>query len=295
MRVVAQLLIVLSVGLGGCANFKVVGDFARATQQVTTPVREEMTFMTTTCVQQAGLRSGFELDAEFKRIAECHGTDQVLQELQRETIDVMDLYASALLALADGKKLDLSADIEATTAKLAAIKTRSGSSPVTESQAGALGKILSLIADAWLQKEREKGIRMLVDASPELGGVGRTLNTFFKAPPGAEAPYARLVRQSQAEAGAVSAALRSDFVLRADPIRAAELRLEQWKVHRSLAQRAGPSGVGDQMSRALEAWVESIPVFREQALKPDPLALYEKIRAFRARALEARDAAESSF
>jgi hypothetical protein len=295
MRIIAVLLTGLSVCLGGCANFKAVGDFARATQQVTAPVREEMSFMTATCVQQAGLRSGFELDATFKRIAACHGTDEALQALQRETIDVMDLYAAALLALADDEKFDLSADIEATTAKLAAIRTRSGSGPVSEGQAGALSKILSLIADAWLQKERAQGIRMLVDAGPELAGVGRTLNTFFKSPTGAQAPYARLVRQSQAEADAVSAALQSDIVLRADPIRAAELRLEQWKVHRSLAQRTGPSNVGDRMAGALDAWLESIPVFREQALRPDPLALYEKIRVFRARALEARDAAESSF
>ena len=40
MRVIAYLLITLSMALGGCANFKVVTDFAQATKQVTAPVRD---------------------------------------------------------------------------------------------------------------------------------------------------------------------------------------------------------------------------------------------------------------
>lgn len=297
MRVITYLLCALSMALGGCANFKVVTDFAQATKQVTTPVRDEMDFITATCMREAGLRSGFELDPQFKRIRECRGTDQVLQALQRETVDVMDLYASALLALADDKKFDLSADIEATTKKLAAIKSRGGSSVVSEGQAGALSKILSLIADAWLQKEREKGIRILLDAGPELAAVGTALSGFFRSSAGAEAPYGRLVKLTQAEAEAVNAALRSDFIVKAEPLRAAELRLDQWKVNQALQERtqAGPSSIGALMAQALDGWVQSIPVFREQALKPDPAALYERIKAFRAKAIEARHAAESAF
>jgi hypothetical protein len=296
MRVIAHLLIALSAGIGGCANFQVVSEFAQATRQVTAPVRDEMTFITTTCMQEAGLRSGFELDPEFKRIVECRGTDQKLQALQRETIDVMDLYASALLALADGKKLDLSSDIDATTKKLAAIKTKGGSSPISEVQAGALSKIVSLIADAWVQKEREKGIRMLVDSSPELAGVGKTLSSFFRAPPGAEAPYAKLVKLTRAEANAVNAALVSDFITKTDPIRAAELRMEQWKVNQALADRSTDGlGIADLMAQALDDWVESVPHFREQALRPDPLALLDRIKTFRAKAIEARNAAQSAF
>lgn len=297
MRVVALVLVALAVGLSGCANFRSVTDFAQATKQVVAPVRDEMAFITATCVQEAGLRSGFELDADFKRIGECRGTDQLLHALQRETVDVMDLYASALLALVEDTKFDLSADIEATTRRLATIKTKTGSSPVSEAQAGALSKILSLIADAWLQNERKTGVKILVDASPDLAGVGRTLSAFFKSPTVGDAPYAKLVRLTQAEADAVSAALKPAFIVNADPIRAAELRLDQWKVNQALMQRtrAGPSNVGALMAQALDSWVESVPVFREQAFKQDPVALYERIDTFRAKAIEARIAAESAF
>ena len=59
MRVVACLFTALVVNLTGCANYKVVTNFAQATRQVAAPVRDEMTFITATCVQQAGLRGGF--------------------------------------------------------------------------------------------------------------------------------------------------------------------------------------------------------------------------------------------
>ena len=297
MKLVRCLLAVLAACLTGCANYRVVTDFAQGTKQVASPVREELAFITATCVQQAGLRSGFEADPDFKRIDECRGTDQLLQALQRETVDVMDLYASALLALVDDKSFDLSADIQATTSKLAAIKTKGGSSPISEAQAGALAKILSLIADALLQREREKGIKILVDASPQLAGVGRSLSTFFKSPAGTDAPYAKLVKLTEAEAGAVNAALKSQFIVNAEPIRSAELRLEQWKVNRALKERtqAPPSDVGSLMAQAIDAWVASIPMFREQALEPDPVALYERISAFRIKAIEARDAAKAAF
>lgn len=297
MKVFKYLLAALVLGLSGCANYKVVTDFAQGTKQVIAPVRDEVKFITATCVQEAGLRSGFEGDAEFKRIGECDGTDQILQALLHETVEVMDLYASALLALVDDTQFDLSADIEATTSKLAKIKTKSGISPVSEAQAGALSKILSLVADALLQREREKGIKMLVDASPELAGVGKTLSSFFKSPTGGDAPYAKLVRLTQAEADAVNAALKSQFIANADPIRAAELRLDQWKVNQELTKRTqvGPSNVGTLTAEALDAWVESVPVFREQALTPDPVALYKRINVFRAKAIEARNAAKATF
>jgi hypothetical protein len=297
MRIVTLVFAALAVGLSGCANFRTVSDFALATKQVVAPARDEMAFITAMCVNQAGLRSGFELDADFKRIAECRGTDQILHALQRETVDVMDLYASALLALFDDTKFDLSADIKATTSKLATINTKTGFSPVSEAQAEALSKILSLIADALLQKEREKGVKILLDASPDFAGVGATLSTFFKLPTVGAAPYAKLVTLTQAAADAVNAALKSAFIVNADPIRAAELRLDQWKVNQALIPRtqAGPSNVGALMAQALDSWVESVPAFREHAFKQNPVALYELINTFRAKAIEARIAAESAF
>jgi len=299
MRFVACLLAAMALGLGGCANFTTVKNFAHATKQVAAPVRGELAFITETCVQEAGLRSGFEGDAEFKRIGECRGTDQLLQALQQQTVGVMDLYADALLALADDdKKLDLSADIDATTKKLSALKTRNGSTVVSEAQAGALSKILSLIADAWVQREREKGIRILVEASPDLAGVGQSLSGFFKTGAGGgAAPYARLVNLTKAEADAVNAALQSPAIVNAEPLRAAELRLDQWKVNKALRDRTqpGPSNVGTLMAQALDAWVESVPQFKEDAFKPEPLALFDRIKAFRDKAIEAKTAAEAAF
>jgi hypothetical protein len=106
-----------------------------------------------------------------------------------------------------------------------------------------------------------------------------------------------LVKLTEAEAGAVNAALKSQFIVNADPIRSAELRLEQWKVNQALKERtrAPPADVGSLMAQAIDAWVASIPVFREQAFEPDPVALYERISAFRIKAIEARDAAKAAF
>jgi hypothetical protein len=283
MKCLVPLLAALSLGLGGCANFQAITEFAQATKQVAAPIRDEMTFITATCVRQAELRSAFELDDEFERIAQCRGTDQVLQALQRETVNVMELYASALLALVDNRKPDLSGDIEKATKKLAALKSADGSKVVSDTHAGALQRALTLVADAWLQREREQGIRQLVTAAPQLADVGRTLNLFFQAETG-QAPYVELVRLTQAEARAVDTVLRSDLVLRADPLRAAELRLAQWKVRKALRERtrAGPDTLRQQLSQSLQAWVDSIPDFAEQAFKPEPAALRERIKALRA-------------
>jgi len=291
-RLAALLLAVLSLALGGCANFRVVGDFAQATKEVTGPIRDELAFITATCVRQAELRSGLEMDDEFARIAQCRGTDRVLQALQRETVNVIDLYASALLALVDDRKYDVSDDIDKAGRKLAALKTRNDAALVTTSQARAVAGVLDLVADAWLRQSREDGIRTLVAAAPEVAALGRSLDRFFTVPEG-PSPYAELVRLTQAEARAVDALLRSEVVLRSEPLRAAELRLAQWKLRQALRQRAATDGssVGALLSQSLRAWVDSVPEFATDALKADPQALRLRLKQLREKAQAASDAA----
>lgn len=299
MKILALIWLLPALALGGCTNFQVVSEFAQATKQVTAPVREEMGFITATCVQQAALRGGFEFESEdpFKRVVACQGTDKVLQGLQRETVAVMDLYANALLALADNKNLDLSADIDATTKKLTKIQS-GAQSAVSAAQAAALSKILALIGDVLLTRERDQGIRRLVDASPDLAQVGRTLNRFFKPPEGGGgSPYDALIALTQAEAAAVERTLQSNLVAKADPLRAAERRFDQWKVMQALHDRAqpGPKNPGTLLAQAIDAWIDSMPVFREQALKPDPEALLKRIGEFRSKAVAASEAAQAAF
>ena len=97
MRVITHLLCALSMALGGCANFKVVTDFAQATKQVTTPVRDEMDFITATCMREAGLRSGFELDPQLAQLMKANGD---LLEQARKLIesDILLIAGEARIA-----------------------------------------------------------------------------------------------------------------------------------------------------------------------------------------------------
>jgi hypothetical protein len=157
MRSVVRLLAILvACTLGGCANFTVVKKFAANTNEMTGTVRAEIQQMARLCEFPADVQllldeaRGRQDDprASGKRLkAACASVATESVELQRLTVDTLDVYAAALRAMADDSNFEVSGSIEATGKKVAALQTRDGTALVNREKAAALSKLLAFIGD----------------------------------------------------------------------------------------------------------------------------------------------------
>jgi hypothetical protein len=286
----------IALALGGCANFKAVSSFAGQTTQLTGAVRFEFDQISKLCTEQAELNI-VAIRADDSLLEGCKLQGDSLVAFQEVTIDTLDLYAQTLLAMVDNNNFDLRTPIESTGRKLAGLTTRDGTSIVNPAKVGAVTKVLALLADVVVQAKREEGIRRLVAAGPDLVANATIVREFFVSRGGPSA-YDRWMTLVQVTSNATATQLAPETPLgRQEPIRTMELRRTIARAQPVIAKRRGdaPSTVPKQLVSALDAWIDAVPVFERDALRPDPEALLVRIDDLRKKALDARDAVRTSF
>jgi len=298
MRAVLLSCLVSSLA-AACANFKAVSDFASETQGLTSTVRTEFNLLSTLCVEQARLsiaildiQSGSSL-SPLKACASYSATQGRLAEV---TVDVLDAYAKALLALAEDRSFDLGPELQSTSNKLAALRTQDGTPLVNPEQLGALTKVVLLLADIATQARRETAIRRLIDEKPNLVVNAQIMRSFFARPAGADpalkTPYENVVKLSSDALQSYETILSSDPMRKAEPIRTRELlmTLEPTKETLKARQSGKDDGVPARIVAAIDAWISAADSFEREALTPDPRQLYARLSDLRIKAISARDA-----
>jgi len=298
----AGLLVALA--LGGCANYRAVTAFADETTAMTGAVRQEIRQVARLCTEAADVRlllaeatpTG---DVEAARLLakSCLLTGDALVPFQEVTVDTLDLYARTLLALVDDRQFEVRGAIQGTTKKLAALTDKEGKALVSAPKLAAVGGVLGLLAQASTETDRQEGIRRLVAAGPELVHNARILRAFFIGDAG-PADYERwLATTGRISRGSeIGIALGKPLAV-AEPIRTAELRRQIAATQQQLEARAprggGPGDVPAKIVAAIDAWMAAVPVFQQEALKPDSHALRTRLEAFRTKTVEAREAIEA--
>lgn len=302
-RIFACAAIVL---LAGCANYKAVTRFAGETTKMTGSVRQELQQVGKLCNDAADVRvllaestpTG-DVEAAKSLKKSCELTGDATVAFQEVTVDTLDLYAKTLLAMVDDNHFEVRSAIQGTTKKLAGLKGSDGKPIVSEPKLTAVGSVLSLLADVIVKAQREEGIRRLVAAGPDLVANARILRTFFVNQTHQSDYDGWLTTTALVSRGSeISVGLGKPMAL-AEPIRTAELRRQIALTGKALEPRqvkAGkPGEVPTKIVAAIDAWIASVPVFQQEALKPDSRALLDKLNDFRAKTIEARDAIEAGF
>lgn len=296
MRILLRAsLVAVALSLSACADFKVVKQFAGETTGMTVAVKEELSAIAALCNDAADLRlllaeSGVGNVApqqESKKI--CREETEKVIAYQAVTTDVLELYAKTLLAMVDDSNFGLEASIASTGNKLGALKTKDGAL-IDAKKVGAITKVLSLLTDVIVQRQREEGIRRLVAAGPDLIANAQEIKRFLQI------EYQGRVTRAQALAnGGVAMLGTSGPLATNEPIRAAELRRALEIQMSALGRRTADGPVPKQLIAALDDWIALVPEFQRDALKRDPQALIQRIRDFGKKAGEAREAVEAAF
>jgi hypothetical protein len=295
-----------AAALAGCANFKAVTEFAGETTKMTGPVRQEIEQVAKLCNDAADVRvllaesspTG-DVQAARNLKTSCKLAGDATVAFQEVTVDTLDLYARTLLAMVDDRQFDVRSSIESTSRKLAGLKHKDGKPVVNEAKAGAVGQVLSLLADVIVRYKREEGIRKLVAAGPDLVANARILRSFFVRD-AAQSDYDGWLTTTRniSEGSSISLQLGKPMATN-EPIRAAELRRQASALNEALDTRLAkpgtPGKVPAQIVAAIDAWIALVPVFQKEALEPDPRALLFQLDDFRLKTLAARDAVEAGF
>lgn len=286
--------------LSGCANLGAVKDFAASTQDMTNTLRTEMQQVSKLCEGPADMRVLLDeaqgrQDAPGgmgKRLkAACAGLGKESTALQTLTVEALQAYGAALAAVADDKRFDVRASIEATGKKVASLPAPEGGSLVDKAKVGAVTRLLALVGDALARQQREDALRQLLGAEDSLLGVGQAMRGYFvpTATSGASA-YQNVVATAQG--------LRADLLTDLDafkekePIRVAELRRslppDKAFTERDARQCGALPG---RMAVLIDRWLALVPVFRQEALRPPAKALLEALDDLRKDVRDTRDAA----
>ncbi|WP_457325491.1 hypothetical protein [Roseateles sp. P5_E11] len=303
LRAIAALAV---LALAGCANYKAITNFAGETTKMTGAVRQEIQQVAKLCNDAADVRvllseSTPTGDVEGAKALKksCGLTGDATVAFQEVTVDTLELYAKTLLAMVDDKQFEVRSSIQGTAKKLSALKDKDGASIVNPKKVTAVASVLSLLADVLVKAEREDGIRRLVAAGPDLVANARVLRSFF-VDEAQQSNYdgwltttARVTRGSE-----ISVGMGKPMAV-AEPIRTAELRRQIGVTSKAIDSRLAKAGkAGDVPTKivaAIDAWIVSVPVFQQEALKSDPRALLNQLDDFRTKTLEARDAIEAGF
>lgn len=298
-----RLIIALGVllGLGGCANFKAVSEFAQQTTNVTSVVRSEFTGLDAVCREQAEVTIIVNNVEDEGPLKTCAGHRASQGRLASVTIDVLDNYGRALRALADNTNFDLGSDIESLGAKVQSVKDSAGNSLVSATEVTALTKVVQLIASLVTEAKREAAVRRMVEEKENLAITGRILRSYFikdpQAPPGrSKAPYVNQVTLITESFVATDKKLKSDQFQRAEPIRTVELLRASRGRQAELARRTAqaPDSVPASVASAIDAWLEALDKFSEDATKPDPKELRDRIKDLRVKVNAAREAIDAA-
>ncbi len=283
----------------GCANFKAVSAFATETSKLTGTIGNEFSQLASLCVKQAELSIAIN-DSDDQTLKDCEHYKAAQGRLAGVTVDVLDNYAKALSALADGKSIDLSSHIEGLAAKAKNFKDQDGKALADDKQVAALSKVAQVLVDVVTSARREAAIRRLVEQTPNLKITGDILRSFFHVSPSApighaNAPYSNLIAIMTSAAASNDTSLRSPAFAEKEPIRTAELRLDLKATGALLAKRTltAPDGVPARVVAAIDAWQAALTRFADDALDPDPKELFTRLDDLRSKAIAARDAIEN--
>ena len=300
------LLALAVLALSGCANFKAVSQFAGQTATMTGVIKSEFSQLEEHCVKQAGLVAAVNNIGDDGPFKNCSDYKKAQGELAAVTVTVLDAYAKALTSLADDKAFDLSPDIQTLSGKIGSLKDSSGNSLVNADELGAITKVVDLLVDVWASSKREEAINRMVAEAPSLRITGGILRSYFVESPNAplgraRAPYTNLVAIAATSVNSTEASLTSSPMRNAEPIRTFEL-LQDVKARKAFLAARGaklstaspPSGsqvlVQAQIAQAIDAWLSAVDTFATDALKPDSIQLYERLKVLREKTLAARDA-----
>ena len=302
MRRICRVLCWLAVlALGGCANFKAVSEFAQQTTKVTSIVKTEFADLDLLCREQAELTIVVNNIADDGPLKTCASYKASQGRLASVTVDVLDNYGRALLALADNRNFDLSSNIDSLGGKVQALKDGAGNSLVSATEVAALTKVVQLIADIVTEAKREAAIKRMVQEKDSLATTGRILKSYFVQNP--QAPPARARPPYVNQAGLISDSfagterkLKSGAFQTAEPIRTVELLRASRGRQNVLAKRtaSGPESVPGSVAAAIDAWLLALDRFTDDALKPDPKEFLDRIKELRAKIAAARDAIEAA-
>jgi len=270
--------------LGGCANLAAVSEFAADTGKLTGTVRGELARLDDLCTRQAELVIVVNNLPDDGPLADCRRYQAAEGRLAGVTLDVLDNYAHALGALTDDKSFDVSPDLKDVAGKLQGLKTRSGAALVDGQEVAALSTLVDALFDVATSARRDAAVRRLVDQAPNLATTGKVLRSFFvaasDAPPGrVRPPYANLVAVIDSSVTSTQALLRSPAMRQAEPIRTAELLRDLDGRRQALAPRSG--SVPAAVAAAIDAWQETLQKFADEALKPDPRNLRDRLQHLR--------------
>lgn len=297
MRIFAS--IALAAVLAGCANLKVVSDFANETIKLTGTVSAEFAQLESLCVTQANLSIailGIEEDSPDSPLKGCTSYSATQGRLAEVTVETLEAYGRTLTALAENKSFDLGPELKATSSKLAGLRDKQGHTLLDEKQLGALTKVLILLADISTQSMREEAIKRLIAEEPNVVISAQLLRSFFalpaSSPAGIKTPYDNLVALSSDALRSYEVLLKSEAVRKAEPIRARELYLGMNSTRLLLKQRqtGADDSVAKKIVNAIDAWIAAADAFAREALQPDALQLYDRLKDLREKAVEARDA-----
>jgi hypothetical protein len=295
------VLVLLTAALSGCANFRAVSEFAQQTSKVTGVVRAEFVQLDSLCKEQAELTIVVNNITDDQPLKTCQAYKATQGRLAVVTLDVLDDYAKALLALADDKAFDLTSDIDTVGSKVKALKDGAGNALVSSAEVTALTKIVEVLADIVTEAKREAAVKRLVQERTNLQTTGRILRSFFvadpTAPPGrAKAPYTNLVALSSDSLNSSERVLKSKPFQAAEPIRTVELLRGLQGRKAQLQARTGTAAgkVPVSIVAAIDAWLLALDEFSDTALKPDPKQFLDRIKQLRTKANAARDALQAA-
>ena len=301
------LMCALLLGLSGCADFKVAAEFGRQTTKMTGVVKDEFAQMEAQCRAQAELVAKTADIPDDAPLDDCKRYRAAQGALATATVEVLDNYARALAAVADGETFDLSPDLDGLGGRLDGLKDRAGNPLIDARESNAIDKLAVALADAWAAKRREDAVRRLVAEVPDLALTGRVLKSYFvetaDAPSGrSKAPYTNLVAIAGSSVRSTEALLASPAMRRAEPIRTYELRQEAERREAFLRARGAQFGrpgevpvardrlVQTRIADAIDAWLAALDRFSADALSADPKALYDQLKLLGSKTLAARKA-----
>lgn len=296
MRILLRAsLVVVVLSLSACADFKVVKQFAGETTGMTVAVKEELSAIAALCNSAADLRlllaesgvGNVDLQQESKKI--CREETEKVIAYQAVTTDVLELYAKTLLAMVDDSNFALEAAIASTGNKLVALKTKD-EALINEKKVGAITKVLSLLTEVIVQRQREEGIRRLVAAGPDLIANAQEIKKFLQTE-----YQGSVVRAQTLTSGGIEILGAAGPLATNEPIRAAELRRALEIQRSALSRRTVDGSVSKQLIATLDDWIALVPEFQRDALKPDPQTLIQRIKDFGKKAGEARESIEVAF
>lgn len=256
--------VALIAGLSACANYRAAGEFGARTEEMTHVVRQEIAQVDALCAGQAELNVVLSNDASESALKDCAAYSAAQGRFAAVTIDVLDNYAQALKAIADGKRFDLDPDLNNLSARVAGLKDAGGRPLAGGPEVAALSQVVKVLADLVTTRQRDKAVRRLADETPSLKATGDILRRYFEGP---AAPYRNIVGMIGDTATSNETLLKQDKIRQAEPVRTAELLRATRGERAMIAARNSdaPDGVRARVVAAVDAWQVALQSFSRHA------------------------------